>query len=73
MKGQVAGTIFAIIIFLIMIALPFLFQNMAYSTENAGVVNQFDEFFQLIGWPFWILISAGVAVGSYLGMKKVSG
>ena len=72
MKGQTAGVIFAIIVFLIMIALPFLFQNIVYSTENAGVVNQFSDFFQLIGWPFWILISAGVAVGTYIGIKKVS-
>ena len=72
MKSQAAGIIFAVIIFFIMIALPFLFQNLALSTQNAGVVNQFSEFFQLIGWPFWILISAAVAVGTYIGIKKVS-
>ena len=72
MKGQASGIIFGVIVFLIMIALPFLFQNIVYSTENAGVVNQFSDFFQLIGWPFWILISAGVAVGTYIGIKKVS-
>ena len=73
MRGSAAGVIFSVIIFAIMIVLPFFFQNMMYSTANAGAVNQFNQFFELIGWPFWLLISAAVAVGTYLGVSKVSG
>ncbi len=67
-----AGIVFSVIVFLIMISLPFLFQNILYSTNSGAVVNQFNSFFEIIGWPFWVLISAAVAVGTYIGVSRVS-
>ncbi len=73
MRAQGAAIFFSILIFVLMMILPVIMNNMLTNTNLGGAVDSFNNFFNMIGgWFVWLIISLAVAVGTYLGINKVS-
>jgi len=74
MRGSAAGAFFAFLIFVILMIIPIIMTNMLVNTNLGQAVDAFNNFFEMIGgWFVWLIISLTAAVGTYIGIAKVTG
>lgn len=69
---NIPGLALSIVIFLILMSLPFFFETQALKVGSPETANAFHDFFESLG-PIWWLICIGVAIATYIGISRKYG